>query len=149
MPAQASQAVAGPTPGRVQELTLQEAEKIAVANHPLVQGAQAQANAAKAEVTQAKSSYYPTIYGSATGVDAENNSRIAAGGLNNPIIYERYANGLTVNQLVTDFGRTHELVKSSDLHSKAQQENVVTTRADVLLGVDQAYYALLRANSVL
>jgi len=51
--------------------------------------------------------------------------------------------------LVTDFGRTHELVKSSDLHSKAQQENVVTMRADVLLGVDQAYYALLRANSVL
>ena len=25
----------------------------------------------------------------------------------------------------------------------------MTTRADVLLGVDQAYYALLRANSVL
>jgi outer membrane protein len=147
MSAQASQAPA--QPGQIEELTLQDAEKIAVANHPLVQGAQALANAAKAQVTEARSSYYPTVYGSATGADSENNSRIAAGALNNPIIYERYANGLTVNQLVTDFGRTHELVKSSDLHSKAEQENVATTRADVLLGVDQAYYALLRANSVL
>jgi outer membrane protein len=132
-----------------QILNLQDAEKIAIQNHPQVQGAIALAAAAKAEVTEAKSSYYPTVFGSATGVDAENNSRIAAGALNNPIIYERYANGLTVNQLVTDFGRTHELVKSSDLHAKAEQENIVTTRAEVLVGVDQAYYGLLRANSVL
>lgn len=132
-----------------QTLTLQQAQQIALQNHPQVLGAVALAAAAQAQVTQAKSAYYPTVFGSATGVDAENNSRIAAGALNNPVIYERYANGLTVDQLVTDFGRTHELVKSSDLHAKAQQENVVTTRADVLLGVDQAYYSLLRAQAVL
>jgi outer membrane protein len=136
-------------PQAIQSLTLQDAEKIAVQNHPQVQGAVALAAAAKAEVTEARSAYYPTAYGSATAVDAENNSRIAAGALNNPVIYERYANGLTFNQLLTDFGRTHELVKSSDLHAKAQQENVVTTRADVLLAVDQAYYGVLRANAVL
>ena len=107
------------------------------------------ASAAKAQVTQARSAYYPTVYGSLTGVEAENNSRIAAGALNNPIIYDRYANGLTVSQLVTDFGRTHELVKSSNLHAQAQQENVVTTRADVLLHVDQAYFAVLKAQAVL
>ena len=45
-------------------------------------------------MTQARSAYYPTAYGSLTGVDAENNSRIAAGALNNPMIYDRYANGL-------------------------------------------------------
>jgi outer membrane protein len=134
---------------QVQQLTLDDAQKIAIQNHPQVQGAIALAAAAKSQVTEARSSYYPTVYGSATGVDAENNSRIAAGGLNNPVIYERYANGLTVNQLVTDFGRTHELVKSSDLHSRAEEENVVTTRADVLLAVDQAFYGLLRANAVL
>jgi outer membrane protein len=133
----------------VQQLTLQDAERIALQNHPQVQGAVALAAAAKAQVTQTNSAYYPTVTGSATGVDAENSSRIAAGGLNNPIIYERYSNGISVSQLLTNFGRTHELVKSSDLHAKAQQENVVTTRADVLLGVNEAYYALLRANSVL
>jgi outer membrane protein len=132
-----------------QQLNLQQAEQIAIQNHPQIQAATDLAAVARAQVTQARSAYYPTAFGSVTAVDAENNSRIAAGALNNPIIYERYANGLTVNQLVTDFGRTHELVKSSNLHAQAAQENVATTRADVLLGVDQAYYGVLRAQAVL
>ena len=140
---------ANPSAPQPQALTLAQAQQIAVQNHPQVLGAMALAAAAQAQVTQAKSAYYPNVYGSATGADAENNSRIAAGVLNNPVIYERYANGLTVDQLLTDFGRTHEMVKSSDLHAKAQQENVVTSRADVLLGVDEAYYGLLRAQAVL
>ncbi len=132
-----------------QKLSLKEAEKIAIQNHPQIQAAANLASAANAQVTQARSAYLPTAYGSITAVDAENNSRIAAGGLNNPIIYDRYANGVTVNQLITDFGRTHELVKSSSLHAQAEQERVVTTRADVLLGVDRAYFVALRAKSVL
>ena len=134
---------------QTQTLTLQQAEQIAIQNHPLIQAASNLASAAKAQVTETRSAYYPTVYGSLTGVDAENNSRIAAGALNNPIIYDRYANGVTVSQLLTDFGRTHELVKSSDLHAQSQQQNVVATRADVLLQVDQTYFAALKAQSVL
>jgi outer membrane protein len=133
----------------MQKLTLQQADQIAIQNHPRVQAAANLASAARAQVTQARSAYYPTVYGSLTGVDAENTSRVAAGALNNPIIFDRYANGVTVSQLVTDFGRTHELVKSSNLHAQAQQEDVVTTRADVLLQVDQSYFAALKAQSVL
>lgn len=132
-----------------QTLTLQQAEQLAIQNHPLIQAASNMASAAKAQVTEARSAYYPTVYGSLTGVGAENASRIAAGGLNNPIIYDRYANGVAVSQMVTDFGRTHELVKSSDLHAQAQQESVVTTRASVLLQVDQSYFAALKAQTVL
>ena len=80
---------------------------------------------------------------------AENDSRITAGALNNPIIYDRFADGVTVEQLVTDFGRTHELVKSANLHAKAQEENVTTSRADVLLQVDAAYFNALKAQAVL
>jgi len=132
-----------------QTLTLRQAEQIALRNHPQIQAAANIAAASEAEVTQARAAYYPTVYGSVTGVDAENNSRIAAGALNNPVIYDRFAEGITANQLVTDFGRTHELVKSSDLRAKAQQENVVTTRADVLLEVDQSYFAVLKTQAVL
>ncbi len=132
-----------------QTLTLQQAEQIAIQNHPRIQAANYLASAAKSQVVEAKSAYYPTAYGSITGVDAENNSRITAGALNNPIIYEREGNGLTVNQLITDFGRTHELVKSSSYHAKAEEENVVTTRADVLAAVDESYYAVLKAQAVL
>jgi outer membrane protein len=137
------------TTPNVQQLTLHQAEQIAIQNHPRIQAAMNLALAAKAQVTETRSAYYPTVYGSLTGVDAENNSRVAAGVLNNPIIYDRYANGVTVNQLITDFGHTHELVKSSGLNAQAQQANVVTSRADVLLQVDEAYYFTLKAQSVL
>ena len=133
----------------LEKLTLQEAEQIAIRNHPRIQAAVNLASAAKAQVTQARSAYYPTVYGSLTGAYAESNSRIAAGVLNNPIIYDRYANGVTISQLVTDFGRTHELVTSSNLRAQAEQESVVTSTADVLLQVDQSYFATLKAQSVL
>lgn len=133
----------------VQKLSLHEAEQIAIQNHPQIQAAINIAAATKSQVTEQRSAYYPTAYGSLTAVDAENNSRITAGFLNNPIIYERYANGLTVNQLVTDFGRTQQLVKSSNLHAQAAQENIVNTRADVLLNVDRAYFGVLKAKAVL
>jgi outer membrane protein len=134
---------------QVQKLSLKEAEQIAVQNHPQVQAAADLANAAKAQVAQQRSAYFPMANGSLTAVDAENNSRIAAGALNNPIIFERYSNGIAVSQLVTDFGRTHDLVKSSDLHAKAQQQSAVNTRAEVLLEADRAYFSVLKAQAVL
>jgi outer membrane protein len=132
-----------------QGLTLEDAEKLAVQNHPQIQAATYLASAAQARVTEAKSVYYPQVYGSLTGAYAETNSRIAAGGLNNPIVFDRYANGITINQFITDFGRTHELVKSSKLQAQAEQQNVVRTRADVLLQVDHTYYGVLKAQAVL
>lgn len=132
-----------------QPLTLQQAEQLALKNHPQIQAAEQYATAAAAQVVETRSVYYPQAYGNLTGVKAENNSRVAAGGLNNPIIYDRFAEGVVVDQLVTDFGRTYQLVKSSDLHSKAEQENVTATRADVLLRVDQSYFSALKTQAVL
>ena len=132
-----------------QDLNLHDAEQLAIQNHPQIQAAINLAAAAQAQVTQARSAYYPTAYGSLTGVDSEHNSRVAAGGLNNPIIYERYSNGITVGQLITDFGRTREMVKSSSQRAQAQQERVVATRADILLQVDETYFGVLRAQAIL
>jgi len=134
---------------QAQKLSLKEAEQIAIQNHPQLQAASNLADVAKAQVTQQRSAYYPSANGSLTAVDAENNSRVAAGALNNPIIYERYSNGISVSQLVTDFGRTHELVKSSSLHAQAAQQLVVNTRAEVLLEVDRAYFTVLKSKEVL
>jgi len=69
--------------------------------------------------------------------------------LNTRLICERYSNGVTVGKLLSDFGRTHELVKSSNYHAQAKQEDVVAARADVVLQVDQAYFAVLKAQTVL
>jgi outer membrane protein len=137
------------SPAPSQDLTLQDAEKLAIANHPRIQASAYLAAVAKAQVTEARSDYFPHVYGSATGVMAENDSRVTAGALNNPVIYDRFADGVTVDQLVTDFGRTHQLVKSSKLHAQAQEENIVASRADVLLAADTAYFNALKAQAVL
>jgi outer membrane protein len=133
----------------LQTLTLQQAEQIALQNHPRVQAATALASAAEAERREVRSAYYPTADGDLTGAESVNSNRIGAGGLNSPRIFDKYANGVSVSQLVTDFGHTQQLVKSSSLHARAQEENVVTSRADVLLAVDQAYYGVLRAQALL
>jgi len=69
--------------------------------------------------------------------------------LNSPSLFDKFAEGVSVSQLVTDFGRTHEFSKSSHFHAQAQQETVVATRADVLLRVNLAYFGVLKAQSVL
>jgi len=133
----------------VQRLTLKEAEQIALQNHPQVRAAQFVAAAANELTTEARSAYYPFTFGSLTGAAAEHTSRIAAGALSNPIIFNRYANGITADQLITDFGRTQNLVHSSSLHAQAEQQSVTATRADVLLRVDQVYFGALQAQAVL
>jgi outer membrane protein len=82
-----------------------------------------------------------------TGVDS-NDRRITAGSLNNPIIFERAAAGATVSQLITDFGRTANLVSSANLNAKAQDENAVATEEQIRLATDQAFYNALQAHSV-
>ena len=132
-----------------QRLTLMEAESIAIQNHPRIQAATQLASAAAAQVTEVQSAYYPQSSGALTGVKAETNSRIAAGFLNSPSVFDKFAEGVSVTQLLTDFGRTHEFSKSSRFHAQAQQESVVATRADVLLRVNLAYFGALKALSVL
>jgi outer membrane protein len=132
-----------------QKLTLKEAEALAIQNHPRVRSAQFSASAAKEVTREVRSAYMPYVFGSLTAVGAEQNSRITAGGLNNPIIFDRYANGITVGQLVTDFDRTQNLLESSRLRTAAAQEDAQATREDILLQVDRAYYGVLRAQAVL
>jgi outer membrane protein len=130
-------------------LTLADAERMAIEHQPQLLAAEALLTATEAQNREARAPYYPTVYASFTAVEAAPNSRIAAGGLNNPIIFDRYSNGVTVSQLVTDFGRTGDIVKGSELRNSAQRAAVTATRADVLLRVDEAYLAAQRAQAVL
>ena len=133
------------------QLTLQQAEQIALAQHPRISVAHLTALAARQSTKQVQSAFYPNIYGSATAVGTAdpNNTRIAAGALNNPLIYEREADGLSISQLITDFGRTSELSKSAQLHTRAEEMNLEATREQILLEVASAYFSSLAALSVL
>ena len=130
-------------------LSLKQAEALALKNNPQISVARLTALASQQVTREVRSSLWPTATGDLTGVDSRANSRITAGGLNNPIIYERAAAGVTVSQLITDFGRTTNLVSSANLAAKAEDQNAAATREQILLAVDQAFYGALQAHAVL
>jgi outer membrane protein len=142
LPASTSQAGGPP-------LTLDDAIKRALAGHPRLRAARDLADAAHATTIEAASPRFPTITGALTGVTALDNSRIAAGGLNNPIIFDRYSNGVAVGQLVTDFGRTGAFIDSASLRADARNRDVTEQAAEVRLQVTAAFFGLLRAQAVL
>jgi outer membrane protein len=133
------------TPSR---LSLKDAEQRALAGHPDVAAAQAAAQAAQQTVREARSAYWPAVFGNVTGAAAPDGTRITAGALNNPSVFDRLATGVIATQLVTDFGRTGDLVQTQKLRAGAQEQGATLVRAEVLLDVDRAYFNVLRAQAV-
>ena len=144
-PSSASQANAGPAVS----LSLKQAEALALKNNPQISVARLMALASQQVTREVRPSLWPTANANLTGVDSQPNSRITAGGLNNPIIYQRAAAGVVVSQLITDFGRTTNLVSSANLAAKAEDQNAAATKEQILLEVDQAFYGALQAHAVL
>jgi len=130
-------------------LSLKDAEALAIKNNPQISVARLTALASQQVTREARSDLWPTVTGSITGVDAQSGSRITAGALNNPLIYERAAGGVMVSQLITDFGRTTNLISSANYAAKAQNENANATKEQILLAVNQAFFNALQAQAVL
>ena len=131
-------------------LTLADAQKVALQNHPQIAAANYRALAAQEVVKENRAGYFPTanLYVDAVGANDEG-TRIMAGGLNNPSVYERGAGGLAVSQLITDFGRTANLTASSKFQAQAESQNANATREQVLLQVNVSYFSVLEAQAVL
>jgi outer membrane protein len=130
-------------------LTLAEAQQLAVRNNPQLTGARFTAAAAHQVAPQYQAAFQPSVSGSLTGVGADNGSRLAAGGLNNPIVYNRIGSGLSISQMLTDFGRTSNLAGMAKLQAEARDQAAETSRAQVLLDASRAYFALLRSQALL
>jgi len=129
-------------------LTLAQAEAIALKNNPQISVGKLSALIAHEFVREQRSALLPSASVSLTGVEANPGSRIAAGGLNNPVLFPRAAEGAVLSQLITDFGRSANLVSSAQYHAKAEDENATATRAQILLAVDHSFYGSLEAQAL-
>jgi outer membrane protein len=155
---QSTGAVATPTgqqaavpqpPGTPAALSLKDAQAVALKNNPQISVARLTALASIQVTREVRSNLWPTASIDLTAVDANPGTRLTAGALNNPTLYQRAAAGATVTQLITDFGRTTNLVSSANLAAKAENQNAVATKEQILLAVDQAFYNSLQAHAVL
>ncbi len=138
------------------KFTLAEAENYAMRNHPRMAQSQLTADAVKQQVREARSAFFPQVYGESTSVYAPYDNQTgsgtrasALGGLNNPTIYARQSDGIVVNQLLTDFGHTYDLMESAKFRASAAADRVNATAALTVLEVDRAYFDLQRAQAVL
>lgn len=131
-------------------LTLQEAKEIALKHHPRITVAELRALAAQQAAKEVNASFFPTasINVTAAGADSET-TRIAAGAINNPSVFNRNAEGITISQLITDFGRTWDLSKSARLRAQAERMNSSAAREQILLEVNAAYFSTLESQKVL
>ena len=130
-------------------LTRKQAEEWALKNNPQITAGRLRALEAAQYARAQRSALLPTAYLSLTGVTASQDARITAGALNNPIIYPRAATGATVSQLITDFGRTTNLVSSAKSAAKAADESSAATTAQIIMAVDQAFYNALETRALL
>src|SRR5579862_5291056 len=136
-----------PAPQNLPRLTLQQAEAIAIQNHPQVQAAQNEVNYSNQQIVESRSAYYPNVTGDLTGSQGNALSRIGAGDLSASRLFNRFGQGVVVRQLITDSGRTPSLVASSRLSAQAATQTSQATRYDVLLQVNRTYFDVLRAQA--
>ncbi len=130
-------------------LTLHDAEQLALKNNPQITVAKLLTFAQHEATRETRSTELPTATANLTAVDAHAGTRITAGVLNNPSVFERAGAGVNVGQLITDFGRTHNLLQSATLREHAQQFSQQATAADITLAVDRAFYSALAAQAQL
>jgi outer membrane protein len=136
-------------PGQHPRLTQADAEKLAIKNNPRVSVAHLLALAQHQVVRETRAAELPTGTADITAENAENGSRISAGSLTASRLIEHAGAGGGFTQLITDFGRTGNLIASSKLQEKAQNANALATTEDIVLAVDQAFFNALQAQALL
>lgn len=144
-------------------LSLDQALQAALKSHPSLVRANAQVGIAAARIRQAQAGLMPsvTLQGAATdgplgapafgpiGNPANFGApSLSVQGLAGDPVKKQFGGGLNVTQALLDFGRTGYLVAARRELLRAAAEDVNTQRASVLLGVQQAYFNVLRAQQL-
>jgi outer membrane protein len=101
---------AAPAATTKDELTRAQAEQMALKNNPRISVSKLLAMAQHQVVREARSAELPMAYGNITAEKALDASRISAGSLTASRLLTHAGAGASVTQLITDFGRTHNLV---------------------------------------
>jgi len=138
-----------PAPGGVMRLTRAQAEQLAIKNNPRISIGRLLALAQHQIYRAVRAGELPTFNGVMTAADANEGSRVGAGPINAPRLLTHAGAGVTFSQLITDFGRTYNLVSSAKLQEKAQDATALATTEDIVLATDQAFYNALQAQALL
>ena len=130
-------------------LTRQEAEQIALKNNPRLLVSQLLSKVQNQVVRETRAGELPDLAGNFTALDAIQGSRLASGGLPSSLLLTHVGAGVQLSQLLTDFGRTRNLVASEKLREKARLADVTASREDIVLATDQVFFTAIEAQATL
>jgi outer membrane protein len=144
-------------------LTLETAFQTALKQHPALQQSDAQIGAAKARSQQASAGMRPSLVIQGAATDGPLGAP-AFGPLGNPAIYgasplsvqgmagdpvkKQFGGGLNITQTLYDFGRTQRLISARRELLRAAEQDGEAQKALVLLGVQQSYLNVQRAQQL-
>ena len=126
-----------------EKFSLKACLELALREHPSIKAASGTVAASQGQTAQAASPYYPHVRAS-TGYSESH----ALGALGESVT-KSYAATLSVDQLLYDFGRTGNPLDAAQANLRASESEQERTVQDVVLGVKQAYYALLQAEKLM
>jgi outer membrane protein len=144
-----SQSPAMPPSGTPLRLARKDAEQLAIKNNPRISVGHLLALAQHQVYRETRAGLLPSFGAQITAVDANEGSRVGAGALNAPRLLEHAGAGVTLAQLLTDFGRTTNLMSASKLRERAQDANALATVEDIVMATDQAFYTALENQALL
>ncbi len=134
--------------GQPISLTRQQAEQIAIKNNPRISASKLIALAQHQVYRETRSQYLPQFYGGMVAEQANNEGRYSVDGLRVTRMLTHAGGGVTMEQLITDFGHTSNLIASSKLYEKAQNAHAMATELDIVLVTDQVFYNMLEAEAL-
>ena len=125
-------------------LSLKDCIEMARGNQPAIRAAQENVRAGQGRETQAASPYYPQL----TGSTGYSESHSPMGGAFGESITKIYVTTLALNQTLYDFGKTGHTYDAAKLGVRSSEQDAERVIQEVVLGVKQAYYALLAAKKL-
>ncbi len=135
--------------GNTHLLTRQQAEQIALTNNPAIHVSQLVAKVQHQVVRERRADELPNLAGNVTAVGANEASRFSSGALTASVLLNHTGAGVVLSQLITDFGRTSNLIASAKLLEKARGADAEATRDDIVLATDQVFYQIIEAQETL
>ncbi|MBI2360252.1 MAG: TolC family protein [Deltaproteobacteria bacterium] len=137
--------VTSQTPDRDQVLTLEEAVRLALENHPSIAAARERVGAQQAVLGQQLGAYYPTI-NMANSYRTANTSGTTTGPEE---AFDFFTSQTNFDMTLYNFGKREGAVQSARDTLDATRYNYKTALDGVILGVKQAYYNVLQASALL
>ncbi len=138
-------------PAQAAPLTLDEAVRTAIEHHPALEQSRQLIAAAQARIKEARSAFYPQITASGfakQGLSGASNALGLRGLVTSPL-FRDIGSSAAILQNVFDFGRTSHEVDADRLLSESLRYALAAQQADVVFGVERAYYKALRQQRLL